>query len=281
MLEASSGTSMAQSRRAGMAIGILEEMLQWLIASRQYFEMAHGSRDPFTMTVAGQTIYVATSAEDIGRVWRNTTTISMSPLSMEMYTWIGISEKGRKALFDPHSGAKYNTGSKPLTPSQMVIEYHSQQESGTRLNELSDEKTVPTMVRKLTDFDKSTPAVISRSEKSVVVSLHSLCIDLLVTQVTNAFWGPELLKQTPDLIEAFMIWEHTSWKFMFQMPEIFARDMVAAKNTIIGAFTKYYERPRNERKNAVFFATALEDMLREIGLSEDEMGKFTMLHYWA
>jgi hypothetical protein len=233
------------------------------------------------MTVAGQTIYVATSAEDIGRVWRNTTTISLSPLSMEMYTWIGISEKGRKALFDPHFGAKYNTGSKPLTPSQMVIEYHSQQESGTRLNELFDKKIIPSMIKKLADFGTNAPAVISRTEKSVVVSLHGLCVDLLVTEVTNAFWGPELLKQTPDLIDAFLIWEHTSWKFMFQMPGIFARDMSAAKQTIIGAFTEYYERPRNERKDAVFFATALEDMLREIGLNEDEMGKFTMLHYWA
>lgn len=65
------------------------------------------------------------------------------------------------------------------------------------------------------------------------------------------------------------------------MPCIFARDMLAAKKTITEAFTKYYGRSRNERKEAVYFETALEDMLREVKLSEDEMGKLTMLHYWA
>lgn len=162
------------------------------------------------MTVAGQTIYVATSAEDIGRVWRNTTTISLSPLSMDMYTWVGISEKSRKALFDPKFGAIYNTGNKPLTPTQMAIEYHSRQESGARLDELFEKKIIPNMLIQLSNPETNSSALISQSEKPVVISLYGLCVDLFVTQPTNTFWGPELLKQTPDLINAFKQWEHTS-----------------------------------------------------------------------
>ncbi|KAJ4305906.1 hypothetical protein N0V90_001439 [Kalmusia sp. IMI 367209] len=234
------------------------------------------------MIVAGQTIYVATSADDIGGVWKNTKTISLNPLSMDMYTWVGISKQSCKAMFDPHPGAKYNAGySKPLTPTQMVIELHHQQESGARLDELFEKKTIPAMFTQMTDFQTNPSAMISRSEKSVVVSLYQLCVDLFVTQPTEMFWGPELLKYTPDLIQAFLSWEYTSWKFMFQLPSIFARDMLAAKSTITGAFTNYYGKPRTERSDSVFFVAALEDMLREVGLSEDEMGKFTMLHYWA
>jgi hypothetical protein len=37
----------------------------------------HKSPEPFAMTVAGQTLYTATSSEDINAVWDNSKTISM------------------------------------------------------------------------------------------------------------------------------------------------------------------------------------------------------------
>lgn len=240
------------------------------------------SREPFTMTVAGQTIYVATSAADIGGVWKNTKTISMAPLTMDMYIWTGISKKSREAMFDPHPSAQYNIeNAKPLTPTQTVIELHHRQFSGARLDGFWDQKVLPALFKQMDFSQPKASAVISREEKSVVVSLNDLCIELFVTQATEENWGSTLLRKSPDLIKAFMAWEYTSWKFMFQLPGVFAQDMLAAKRTITGAFADYYRLPRSERADANYFVTALEDMLREVGLTEDEMGKFTLLHYWA
>lgn len=234
------------------------------------------------MIVAGQTIYVATSAEDIGGVWKNTKTISLDPLSMDMYSWMGISKRSRDALFTLKPDAKYNAGnSKPITPNQMVMELHHQQESGARLDELFVKKTVPALFRKINDIEKTTKAASMNDESSVVMSLFDLCVDLFVTQPSEHFWGPELLRQTPNLTQAFMDWEHTSWKFMFQLPTILAQDMAKAKSTITGAFTQYYRKPRADRPGSAFFVNGLEDLLREVGFNEDELGKFTMLHYWA
>lgn len=248
-------------------------------SSRKYFNK---SREPFTMTVAGQTIYVATSAEDITRVWNNSKTISMNPLTMDMYIWCGISERSRESLFERHPSAQYNAdNARPLTPTQMVIELHHQQLSGARLDALVEEKVIPALFKKLGFSQPNAPAVLSRSEKSITISLHELCVDLFITHDTEVFWGPALLKNSPNMIKAFLDWEYSSWKFLFQLPDIFAKDMLKAKSTITGAFANYYKLPRSQRPNAEYFATGLEDMLREAGLSEDEMGKFTLLHYWA
>ncbi|KAF2652996.1 hypothetical protein K491DRAFT_706121 [Lophiostoma macrostomum CBS 122681] len=249
-------------------------------SGRKYFEL---SREPFTMTVAGQTIYVATSAEDIGSVWRKSKTISMNPITMDMYILGGISETSRKAMFEQHPTARYNGGhGRPLTPTQMTIELHHQQlHAGSRLDSLMRDKMLPIIFKKLDTETPMNQAVLSRSDDSAVISLHDLCVDTFITAETEAYFGPALLQRSPDLIMAFLDWEYCSWKFLFMLPDILAPDMVTAKTKISNAFADYYRQPRSERPGSVYFVEALEDMLREIGLTEAEMGMVTLLHYWA
>jgi hypothetical protein len=236
------------------------------------------------MTVAGQTIYVATAAGDVNNVWKNSKTISMNPITMDMYLLGGISEKSRKAMFEQHPTARYNAGQgRALTPTQMTIELHHQQlhAGGPRLDSLMKDKTLPSCFRNLDIADPTNQAVLSRSGDSAVVSLLGLCVDTFLTDETEAYFGPALLKRSPSLIKAFLDWEYCNWKFLFMLPDAFAKDMVKAKSTITGAFADYYRQPRSERPGSIFFVEVLEDMLREVGLTDDEMGKFTLLHYWA
>jgi hypothetical protein len=235
------------------------------------------------MTVAGQTIYVATSPEDIGSVWKNSKTISLNPITMDMYVLSDISEQSRKAMFEKHPTARYNVGqSRSLTPTQMTIELHHQQlHSGPRLDSLMKDNMLPSIFKKLDITDSSNQAVLSRSKDSAIVSLLDLCVDTFIAEETEAYFGPKLLQKSPDLVKAFLDWEYCSWKFLFMLPELFAQDMAETKKTITRAFADYYRQSRSERPGSIYFVDALEDMLREVGLTEDEMGKFTLLHYWA
>jgi hypothetical protein len=242
------------------------------------------SREPFAMTVAGQTIYVATSAEDINTVWRTTGTISMEPIAMDMYVWGGISEKSRKKLFEVKEEARYNEGmGRPLNPTAMGNELHRRQvhPGGGRLEALMSDRILPSLVRGL-DFSRPDHvAVKSREAKSVTISLLDLCVELFITSTTDAFFGPKLRQLEPNLIKAFESWEQCNWKFLFQLPDVFAGDMLASKKTLTNAFAKYYGSPKEGRKGAVYYVEKVEDMLREVGISELEMGSYTMLQYWA
>jgi hypothetical protein len=240
----------------------------------------HPSSEPFVMTVAGQTIYVATSAEDINAVWKNSKTISLNPIVSDMYVGVGIGEKSKEALFRVHEDAEYNKGKgRGMTPTQMVIELHHQQlHKGARLDELM-ECTVASMLRQL-DFSSTGEAVRNRKTASII-SLHQLCVDIFMTGVTTVYFGPKLLAIEPNLIKAFESWEHCNWKFLFQLPTVFSGDLLAAQTTLTVAFTRYYQLPKSERPGAIFFVDALEDTLRGAGLSEEEMGQFTLLQFWA
>jgi hypothetical protein len=235
------------------------------------------------MTVAGQTIYVATSPDDIGGVWKNSKTISMNPITMDMYILGGISDKSREAMFDQHPTARYNreTG-RPLTPTQMTIELHHQQlHAGPRLDSLLQDKIIPSCFKKLDIADSMNTAILSRSEDSIIISLHDLCVDTFIKEVTEAYFGPALLLKSPNLIGAFLNWEYCSWKFLFMLPDVLAQDMIKTKRTITDAFANYYRQPRISRPGSIYFVDSLEDMLVEVGLTKDEMGMFTLLHYWA
>jgi hypothetical protein len=235
------------------------------------------------MKVAGQTIYVATSPDDIGRAWKNSKTISLNPITMDMYTLGGISTKSSEAMFQQHTTARYNSGTGlPLTPTQMTIELHHQQlHAGPRLESLLQDKMIPGCFKKLNITDSMNTAILSRSGNSVIISLHELCVDTFITEVTEAFFGPALLSKSPNLIKAFLDWEYCSWKFLFMLPDVLAQDMIKTKKTITDAFTNYYQQPRISRPGSIYFIDSLEDMLVEVGLTKDEMGKFTLLHYWA
>lgn len=262
---------------------MLPKLIRSLIRSCRPRKHFAPSREPFAITVAGQTIYIATSVQDIQGIWKNSRAFSMDPLSADMYGRVGLSAKSVKAMFDPHPNARYNSNNaKPLTPTQMLAELHYQQlQNGPKLDALVDQKLLPGLFERL-DFSKpGHPAHVNQSENSVNVSLLDLCVDLFITEETKAYFGPALLRESPDLVKAFMTWEYVNWKFIYLLPDMFAADMLASKAYMTTAFTSYYKLPRSQRPESIFFVNALEDMLREIGLTDEELGQFTLLHYWA
>ncbi|PSN62499.1 cytochrome P450 [Corynespora cassiicola Philippines] len=241
------------------------------------------NREPFTMNIAGTSIYIISDAQDAAVVWKNSSTITMDPLSVKLYIWVGMSAKSREVLFQAHQDAKYNEGNaKPLTPQQMMIQlHHRQSHPGARLDYHIEESTLPSMFRNLDLKAKQHPAVLGRSGKGTRVSLLKLCTHIFIKGQTDAYFGQAIWWADPHLMDYFMVWEHTNWKYLFEMPSFMSGDMLQAKGNLIQGFTKYLAIPREERKDASYFVQTVEDMLREVGLTESEIGSMLMLHYWA
>jgi hypothetical protein len=264
----------------GHALSILRGFNTTVTRGVQHFQHSTG---PFAMTLAGEKVYVATSAEDINAVWNNSKTLSLDAIAMDMFTLIGISQRGREALFETHESAQFNAGfAKPATVQERVQDFHKQQlHNGPRLEALMSEKIVPGLFRFVDFSDPRHPAVTSCCEAGVTVSLFELCVHAIIAEDTDAYFGPKLREMAPGIIEAFVDWEYANWKFVMQMPAFLSRDMLRCKATVVDAFGAYYRVSRSERPGASHFVVSLEDMLREAGLTEKEMAMFTFLHYWA
>ncbi|KAH7380303.1 putative cytochrome P450 [Phaeosphaeria sp. MPI-PUGE-AT-0046c] len=235
------------------------------------------SGEPFILTVAGETVYVVTSPDDVNGAWNKSQAISLQPIVEEIYSMVGISEKSKKPLVTVHEGAKYNKGmAKPLHPTDMINELHWQTlRNGPLLDEMMRNSTIPAMSKKL-EFAQGVD-----STYPITISLFDLCVDIFIGMDTDTYFGPKLRKLEPDLVRAFKSWEYSNWQLIYQVPEFFSKEVRAAKHTLIDAFTRYFKTPRSERPGAILFVTALEDMLRELGLAESDIGKFMLPHYMA
>jgi len=187
-------------------------------------------------------------------------------------------------MFEPHPKARYNIGQRrPLTPTQMTIELHQHQlGTGERADKFVKERMLPSIFKKLNLKDQADTFILSHPSKdSAVVSLRDLCLDIFITEPTEAYFGPALLKQSPNLVKAFMQWEFCSWKFFYKIPPVFSQDMAEAKNYLTGAFADYYRQPQSQRVGANYYIEKLEELLVEIELTKDEMALVTLLHYMA
>lgn len=264
----------------GHAFGILRGFNTTVIRGVQYFQHSPG---PFAMALLGEKVHVATSAEDINAVWNLSKTLSLDAIGMEMFTLIGISQRSREALFETNESARYNAGfAKAGSVQERVQDFHKQQlHNGPRLEALMSGKIVPGLVRFLDFEDPRHPAVTERSASSVTISLFDLCVHAIIAEDTDAYFGPRLREMAPGIVEAFVEWEYSNWKFVMQMPAFLSKDMLRCKAEVVDAFEAYYKLPRSQRQGASHFVTSLEDMLREVGLTEKEMAMFTFLHYWA
>lgn len=267
--------------RGGRYVTPCYYLTRMLTSERIHFK---NKREPFSVTMAGQTIYILTSAKDVATAWKHASAVSMDPISDEMYTRLGISSKSKKALFDHHPGASYNAGNgRPVSPTEMIIMLHQQQlHTGPRLDRLVKEEVMPGILERLDfDEDESPAAILAKTDTTYTVSLLELCVDVFIGGTTEAFFGKAIWVVQPELLKWFMGWEHTNWKFLFQLPAILSRDMLAARGELVAAFTKYCRLPDDQRRDRSFFVEELEKMLREVGLNDEEMGNVMMLHYWA
>ena len=246
---------------------------------RKYFGP---SKEPFAITIAGQTMYVATSAQDLNSAWANSKELSMDPITMDMYTMANMSKKSKDVVHKVFPEARYNAGiAKPITPNAISLDIFRRQLSGPLLDVFMQEKTLPGILKQMNSLDKNHPAVISISSGSFTISLAQLCTKVFIAQFTDDFYGPKLLQIEPKLVENWESWEQTNWKFLFQVPDLFARDMLASKDTMERAFTSYFELPRSERPGASYYLEATEDALREVGFGPNDLAKFLFLQYWA
>lgn len=215
---------------------------------------------------------------------RNTTTLSYHDTIKEMYKSVGVTQETIKKLFVMDANAPYNTDAlRPMLGVSMLTEYHRQQAlPGKRLNEILTDSMIPYMTSALdvNEFHNHS-SILSSSEEVIEISLLDLCNRLFVGSTVEAFLGRSVWKTNPNLIESLRLWERTNWKFMYQVPAVFSRDMITARDDIIQTFVKYLQAPSTDRQDSGHFARVAENMLRQLECSELDIAKIFLLHFWA
>ena len=252
-----------------------------LTDTREYFG---NTGEPFTITIAGQSLYVITSAKDIEELYRNKSTLSWELFVQELYRWIGFSNKAVRKLWQPPTEtAKKIDPVRILSPNEMVAEYQRRQlRPGKHLEILA--KSMINHVDCLLQWQSlavGQTSIRPSSDQWLTLSLIDWTTHTFIRSTTETYWGKKILEINPDLLRTYTIWERTSWKYVFQIPRLFSQDMYSARDKLVNTFATYFRLPQAERTNAAWFVPIAEAEMRDIGLDEHDLGRAHMLQHWA
>ena len=255
-------------------------MSDLLMCNRRYFRY---SKEPFALTLAGETIYVITSPQDAAEIYKNTSTLSLHSFVKTMYIWIGVSAASIEMMWAAPSPHKKATNARARPAHEMLEEFHRQQlqQSGEHSSVLT--KRLQERIDLSLQFEslQKHAAVVDRGPGFLNVSLWHLCTHLFIEGLTEAYLGQLIWKIRPEILQSSLRWEDTSWKYIYHLPRFVSHDMYTARSEIIGSFTEYFKSPKVDRADSLFFVDAFEQELRDCNLNEEEIAGAFMLHHWA
>lgn len=202
----------------------------------------------------------------------------------ELLRWLGVSQGGFSKLFHLDPSAKHNIDmGRPQVPAWMIDEFHRRQlKPGPLLDDLLYKRVIPDINQILDHVaDGSSPSVISKSGNGITVSLLHTCIHVFVGGLITSFLGDQILGSNPALVDSFITWERTSWKYMFKLPKMLSRDMLNARDVMIDTFVKYLSMPAERRGDAAYFTKTTESMLKDVGCNNQDIARVLVFHFWT
>jgi len=251
------------------------------ILFRLYFG---NKREPFSVTVAGQQLYILTSSDDVTAVFKDTVSFSFEGFIKDIMGQNGVTKEGIHKMFqdiDPTKATVNNLLHKPL--GRLARDLHLHQLSpGQLLNDTS---------RAFVKYFENADLILIKKDcrnvqpvpdaKAVRVQLFDWTADMLTMAGQEAYWGKLLKKIEPNMVEVFMEFDLLTWQMLYQYPEFLCGKMRAARNKMVEAFEKYYRAPRSERSDTLWWTHAFEDEIRALNFSERDFGIIIATIYWG
>ena len=240
------------------------------------------------MTIAGRKLYVATNPLDATTIYRNTKSLSFDQYIRDKMVAIGVSPTGFDRWWQVPAihGPRASTGPTkveyraPVHVGESLVKSHLN--PGIQFDSLQTE-----VLRRINDqlLIRPDPALTASPGTLATdggeISLLCWCSGILVDSATRGFFGDDLMHIEPAVVSSFVKFDDLNWQFILPYPTILARDMTAARNKVIRALTKYFERPVDMRAGASAFVLSLEKEMRSQGIDSEDIAAMLMLTVWA
>lgn len=196
----------------------------------------------------------------------------------------GNTESCVQAMYKPLSTDKEgfpNPHGKPLATLARGMHIH-QLYPGERLDSLEHQfLTFFDKHLNLDQLQKACPYAIASTQTDVVLPLMEWCSDAFTRAGQRAYFGDSLAQLDPTLTKTFIIFDELSWQVLYQYPDWLANEMKNARNTIQRALLKYIQLPQSQRTGDAWFTKAMENELRALNMSEDDIATMLVIIYWG
>ena len=232
------------------------------------------TREPFSITVAGQRLYIITSPRDMASVYKNSSTLSFDSFVHDLDAAFGMSPGALRILFDMSSGKCISRQTDSIYGAQLHPGQLLEDLTGQFVSRI-EQRIMWTWLPNTYSNQDQTKAV------GKLVSLYNWCADVLVNSASEGFFGPALLKTDPNLIQDFHSFDDDSWMLTYRYPRFLARKLYTSLDKNTAAFTRYVQLPHPERPGACYYVYTTEAKLREAGLADRDIAIALQMFYWV
>ncbi|KAK2606346.1 hypothetical protein QQS21_003277 [Conoideocrella luteorostrata] len=252
-----------------------------LTHSRIYFG---DTREPYALAIAKFTFYIITKSADVQATYRNTATLSFDIFGQEILRYLGVSQDAVKTMYGRSNAADAlhpNPSGKSL--ARMSRDFHIYQlYPSNKLSDISERFHCfldgKLTIEKLALVGKS----CSRAgENEVLMSLYRWSDEMLAESIADCYFGESLRKIEPDFVRIYLEFSEHSWRALFLMPEVLGKKMFRPLRSLVDILEKWFELPMEERRDTVWYTTAIEAEMRHVGISNRDMAIMLLTIYWG
>lgn len=242
-------------------------------------------REPWSLTVAGNQIYIMNSASDVSVVYKNIEQLTFDDYIEDMMLHFGSSKTAVRTMFAiPNKADPTPTGLQPNPSHKSLIHlsesfYRQQLHPGEKLDILQD-SFLGNIHNSLQWDAMSAKIIMSSGQEDRTVSLLAWTREVLLDGATRAFFGNRLIELEPKLFESFFYFDDNSWKLTYRIPRPWSNDMYAAKQVAQDAMEAYFKLPREQGPGATWLIQTLETEMKARGIGESDIAALLMMIFW-
>lgn len=273
----------------GHALAFFKSFNDLVTRGRHYLGNIH---EPFTLTIAGERIYIVFAPDDVAAVYRNNTTLEFDTHVQDLFKSFDGSSDGIHKLRMPYHSIETeskgqnsiigsDTGSDALPPSQDSVGLHIRQSYKQHLQ--PGDKLDLLEVKIMQSFSRSFNAIRKKcmSRGEVTLSIAQLTKAALLDAGTAALYGHQLISLSPDFITHFSNFDTNSWMLLYHYPAFLAGPCNIPKRKVLSALTAYFSLPSSSRHDIAPFLQIIEAEQRKISLSNADIASSAFIFYWA
>lgn len=234
----------------------------------------------------GETLYIITSPHDVSTIYKATKSLAFDPFIQDVLSNFGISSESiRKMYQEPmlagEGQAPSTGGTKGRTFMQKSHDDWKQQlHPGELLTAL--QRRFLKNIEEYLQFDRiPREAILSSSNSQRVVSLFTLCSEVLLRSATRGLLGDDVTTMAPELLPSFFAFDRENWKLNYKYPYFAAREMYDAKVKGVESVMNYFATSKSQKPDAAWIITTLREGFRSLNMDERENASMIFMMYWV
>lgn len=236
----------------------------------------------------GQKIYILTSPDDVGTIYKNNTSLSWDAMLNDLLIGFGIQAAIIPRLWLPiettNPGKSADNAAK-VTPRLSVLHstldlYKRQLLPGANFEQFG-KKLLQSLNSALCWESLADRYELTPSGRLEGVSLKGLCDVILVDAITRTLFGDGIYEIEPNLTKCLLDFNDGAWMLVFKYPLAGVPKLQKSRDNILKALANYLKAPSKVRLGQSWLIKSVMEDLNAVDVDDKNGAALLLMIYWG